>query len=283
MEFTYTVNDVPIRMQVDGDVLVGPDKVLLDLDDDLTAGTEWHDAGFVVRPFLESSQYSSIASEIERLISGLLDRFGVDTCGFRLDQYHRYCSQHAEIHGKVVSAIRSCFPLRMFPIDVRVVEDRVGDICGVGVRAMNVAYGLNEFCVRIVRPQSKDNNPLHRDVWLDRLRSAVNIYVPLAGSNDRSSLCIVPGSHLWRESEIERTAEGARVDGSAYTVPAVVGASRPLSVLRPDPGRNQVLVFSPYLIHGGAVNLNDDTTRVSLEMRFWRASDGATATPLPLT
>ena len=39
---------------------------------------------------------------------------------------------------------------------------------------------------------------------------------------------------------------------------------------RPDPNPDEVLVFSPYLIHGGAVNLNEDMTRVSLEMRLWR-------------
>ncbi len=31
-----------------------------------------------------------------------------------------------------------------------------------------------------------------------------------------------------------------------------------------------MLLFSPYLIHGGAANREPDRTRVSLEMRFWR-------------
>jgi len=33
---------------------------------------------------------------------------------------------------------------------------------------------------------------------------------------------------------------------------------------------NQVLVFSPYLIHGGAVNLNSNETRISIEIRLWK-------------
>jgi ectoine hydroxylase-related dioxygenase (phytanoyl-CoA dioxygenase family) len=40
--------------------------------------------------------------------------------------------------------------------------------------------------------------------------------------------------------------------------------------IRPDPKIGEVLVFSPYLIHGGSVNLNDDTTRISIEVRLWR-------------
>jgi ectoine hydroxylase-related dioxygenase (phytanoyl-CoA dioxygenase family) len=51
----------------------------------------------------------------------------------------------------------------------------------------------------------------------------------------------------------------------------VVGAAYPLRLERPNPGPNEVMVFSPYLIHGGAFNQQPDHTRVSLEMRFWRA------------
>lgn len=41
-------------------------------------------------------------------------------------------------------------------------------------------------------------------------------------------------------------------------------------MVRPDVGPRQGMVFSPYLIHGGAINLEPDLTRVSLEVRFWR-------------
>jgi ectoine hydroxylase-related dioxygenase (phytanoyl-CoA dioxygenase family) len=43
-----------------------------------------------------------------------------------------------------------------------------------------------------------------------------------------------------------------------------------MPIERPDPQAGEVLVFSPYLIHGGAMNFNSDVTRLSLEMRFWR-------------
>ena len=110
-------------------------------------------------------------------------------------------------------------------------------------------------------------------MWLDWLRSAINIYVPIAGSDASSSLTLVPGSHQWRESDLVRTARGRRIGGVRYSVPAVLGARHPLTMIRPDPGPEEVLVFSPYLVHGGARNLNLDCTRVSLEMRFARRTD----------
>jgi hypothetical protein len=47
--------------------------------------------------------------------------------------------------------------------------------------------------------------------------------------------------------------------------------AEPLHLLRPNPAPSEVLLFSPYLLHGGAVNLNENETRISLEMRFWAA------------
>ena len=72
--------------------------------------------------------------------------------------------------------------------------------------------------------------------------------------------------------QIERTVEGARVNGIVFTVPSGVGATHPIALERPDPGPNEVLVFWPCLIHGGAYNQQPDRTRVSLEMRFWRVA-----------
>ncbi|RPD49542.1 hypothetical protein DNI29_01715 [Hymenobacter sediminis] len=106
-------------------------------------------------------------------------------------------------------------------------------------------------------------------MWLDRLRDGINIYFPVAGSTPDSSLTLVPGSHWWPEDRTERTAGGATYNGTAYSVPALKGSNEPLELVRPNPGPEQVLLFSPYLLHGGALNLNSAATRISLEMRFW--------------
>ena len=99
----------------------------------------------------------------------------------------------------------------------------------------------------------------------------MNIYVPIAGSTSKSSLPLMPGSHLMPESELVRTADGSQVNGISYTVPCIVDViGRKFELTRPNPEPGQFLLFSPYLIHGGAANRNADTTRISLEMRFWR-------------
>jgi hypothetical protein len=69
---------------------------------------------------------------------------------------------------------------------------------------------------------------------------------------------------------IERTLAGARVDGVQYSVPCITRVGEELRLTRPNPYLNEVMVFSPYLVHGGGWNLNTDLTRISLEMRFWR-------------
>jgi ectoine hydroxylase-related dioxygenase (phytanoyl-CoA dioxygenase family) len=107
-------------------------------------------------------------------------------------------------------------------------------------------------------------------VWIDRLRNAVNIYAPLCGSTNKSSLPLISGSHFFKESEIERTAQGALLNGIKYTVPCVttVNGETP-RLLRPQVLENEVMLFSPYLVHGGAYNFEMDRTRMSLEIRFW--------------
>jgi hypothetical protein len=228
-----------------------------------------------VVPFLDERLRNDLRAGLEQLIAGVLRGAGVAVDGsFVLENYHRAGGSDPVVHSTVVKSIARGFPLVTLPIDYHVVERRISDIAGVQLTARNEKYGLDVFNMRIVRPGSNDNNPLHRDVWLDRLRNAINIYVPIAGSSELSSLSLVPGSHRWPESEIARTATGARVNGASYTVPAVVGAKQPLDVVRPNPAPDEVLVFSPYLIHGGAVNFDETQTRVSVEMRFWRADLG---------
>jgi len=271
MDFTYSINEHAIATHVEGDILYGEDVVLLKQDDDLTNGVAWAARGHTVARFLDDEQHAALRDGMRRMIAGVLRNAGFDPGdGFAVEQYHRFAERDERIHLALVEGIRRGFPLESLPIDYHRVERRIGEIVGIDVTAHNRAFGLDVFNLRVVRPHSSDNNPLHRDVWLDRLRNAVNIYVPLAGSNELSSLCLVPGSHLWRESDIARTATGALVNGLPYTVPAVVGATKPLSLVRPNPSSDEVLVFSPYLVHGGAANLNPDITRASLEMRFWR-------------
>jgi len=65
---------------------------------------------------------------------------------------------------------------------------------------------------------------------------------------------------------------GLKFMAQGLNVPAVTSINESFEIIRPDPKDNEVLVFSPYLIHGGSVNLNTDQTRISIELRLWKKS-----------
>ena len=80
---------------------------------------------------------------------------------------------------------------------------------------------------------------------------------------------MLPGSHLLPENEILRTeSKGAKINGNTYYVPCILktGAGD-LKMIRPNPSEGEALLFSPFLIHGAAVNRSEHT-RVSMELRL---------------
>ena len=267
----FTINGEPMHYDVSGGTVWGDDVIMLENDDNLILGQPWERAGYTIAPFLSESENDILEDGFQEIVRGMVEKTGAETDdAFTMAKYHRYVNDRQ--HYEVVKQIQSRIPASLFPVSPSRIEERLSEICGCRVAITRSAEGERVFWIRIVRPDMPDANPLHRDVWLDRLRNKINIYYPLAGSNRRSSLCIVPGSHLWKESEIERTDIGATVNGVSFTVPSVVSAKHEITALRPNPGRGEVLVFSPYLIHGYAINMNKDTTRVSLEIRLQRRS-----------
>jgi ectoine hydroxylase-related dioxygenase (phytanoyl-CoA dioxygenase family) len=268
--FSYQLGHERVSVTVEGQTLRGDERVLLHSDDNLAHGLPWEHAGFTVAPFVSDTSYRQLVADVTNRLLASIRAAGVELAGpLDLTHYHRHVRDDA-LHLRVLRDARAGFLLADFPIALAEVTDRVGALLGRSVTAENVGFALDRWHIRVVRPHSNDHNPLHRDVWLDRLRNAINLYVPLAGSDETSSLPLAPGSHRWPESVLVRTAQGASVDGVSYTVPAVVGCDRPLHLERPNPRANEILLFSPYLVHGGGRNTSADRTRVSLEMRFWR-------------
>ncbi|HEX8327860.1 MAG TPA: phytanoyl-CoA dioxygenase family protein [Hymenobacter sp.] len=266
------LNGQPVAYQVEGARTASADEgVLLDQAIDLTARAPWAEAGYAVVPGLPTPVQEQLQAGLADLLREALREAGCAVApDFDVRQYHHAVADDSARHLAVIAQTKA-YPLARLPIAPALLENLVGAACGQPVRAYNPNVQEAVFHLRIVRPQRADHNPLHRDAWLPRYHDALNIYLPVAGSTARSSLTLVPGSHHWPENAVERTAEGAIYHGVPYTVPGVLRPARPLSIIRPNPGPDEVLVFSPYLLHGAAANLNDDATRISLEMRFWQA------------
>lgn len=271
-KMTVTIENQTLDFVIHGETYMGIPEVLLDGDVDLLKGKPYNDKGFTICDLLSYEEFSRLENGFAEIIKNYLIEAGTNNLeNFSLINYHKHVTD--ETHNFVVKKIQNGLDIAHLPVSNIVFEKKLTALLGFPVRSTNNNLSNHTFSIRIVRPSKlTDNNPPHRDVWLDRLRNAVNIYLPVCGSNLNSALPILPGSHKWKESEIERTREGAIINGVTYTVPCVVGSAYGLSMIRPNPGQGQATLFSPYLIHGGGYNLNNDITRVSLEMRFWKTN-----------
>jgi hypothetical protein len=265
----YIVNNKTISYDAQGKTIRGKEEILLNNAVDLTAKTRWHEAGFSIEKLFSSMVYPAFENATYDLLLHLWRDAGLKISdSLSLDQYHTLTTT-TDQHMAAVDKTK-LLSVEDFPLGVGEVVNRISDICQLPLVAKNPFDGQSIFHFRVIRPNSIDNNPLHRDVWLEDFDNCINLYIPVAGSNEHSSLIILPGSHLWPESRVERTEAGAVINGIKFNVPAITAIDGQYPIVRPDPGENEVLIFSPYLIHGGSVNFNTDKTRISIEMRLWK-------------
>jgi len=265
----YHVNKRKVAYHSEGSRVSGEDQILLNQAIDLTNGKPWSKNGYIVRQLFSNLVFQKFEGETKSILLSLWEKSGLSIPkGFQLDQYHTLAFNQ-DLHLSAVEQTK-LLSVSDFPVPISEIENRISEICKTSLVAKNPFDNQSVFHFRVVRPNSNDNNPLHRDVWLEDYANCINLYIPIAGSNEFSSLTIVPESHHWPENKIERTQEGASIEGVKYNVPAVTNISGEYEIVRPNPKPNEVLVFSPYLIHGGAVNLNSDQTRISIELRLWK-------------
>lgn len=248
-----------LELLVDNDW--GNDFVMIDNDINLLKNTDFDDVGYKI---LNIENYNK-----------LLQNFIRNEIHFITKKYINLTNYHNEITDAEHTLILNSMPYKknMYP-DVcefcNYLEAYISHVLKEPIKIFN-----DDLWFRICRPSKvseNDFNPCHRDVYLDFYRNTVNIYLPVIGSNDNSSLKIQPGSHKWSESETIVTKGGAffKSTNKKYSVDAIVDSKKPLEMIRPNPMENQLMLFSPYLIHGCSDNNNENTTRISLEVRFIR-------------
>lgn len=265
----YTVDNEVFSYIAEGDTQWGNEKVLLHDATNLLEKLPGTKQGFVIEKLFLDEEYRKFKTAVHHLVRRLWQAAGLDVPDdFALDQYHTLV-RNSQSHFAALDKTK-LLQTEIFPGGISILEDRISAICGVPLKAHNPFDDQRIFHFRVVRPNSKDNNPLHRDVWLEDFDNCINLYIPVAGSSKLSSLIIIPGSHYWPESKVERTIHGAIINGTKFNVPAVTAIQGSYATARPDPRENEVLVFSPYLIHGGSVNLDLNKTRISIEIRLWK-------------
>jgi hypothetical protein len=272
----YTVNKREITLDISADRIVrGKDSVLY-RDDNNIINNEWEKEGFVITPFLTPALFNDFYDFVHMFTVSTLKKIkSFDSGSFTLEKYHKFVTDEEHLKFlKYVAAGQlgiSGIPLNKLPFSYTEFDKHVSNICNANYTCKKTYYKFftfNRFCLRFVRPLSKDNNPPHRDCHLKRNRKIVNIYAPIAGSNNNSSLPIIPGSHFWPDIDLEITKGKTYVNGVKFTNPAIISAHKGLDMVTPDPKLGEIMVFTPYAIHGGGKNFNSDLTRISLEMRF---------------
>jgi len=288
MKCEFTIDQEAYSYELEGDFFWGKDKVLFEEENSLIQYCDWRSQGYSILSFdysepvsvydsqpegtekkaveenLLTALYVAVTAAMRRIIGELGIELPAD---FVPEHYHRYISNDA-LHQQVIRQTR-WLTRKDIDIDWDRIEGLISAFLRTPVGFENPLLAEEIIILRISRPRSLDINPLHRDGYLDLWQHVINLWIPIAGCNARSSLPLLPGSHLWSEKHILRTAsQGAAINGLTYHVPGIAKANRPLDLIRPRLQSGQALLFTPFLIHGSALNLNEDTTRFSLELRL---------------
>jgi hypothetical protein len=273
---SLSIDGRPFSFDVGGEFTWGKDEVLYPASGVLSR-TDWHRAGFNVFRLFDDAQQRQLVEGTASIITKIFDELGYEyPADFRLENYHKVATT-PERHQAVIRRTRF-LTNQDFPIDFASVAEKVSRFLARTVSGHNPILAVSEnapksreiVILRISRPQSLDINPPHRDGYLDIWKHTVNLWIPVAGCNQNSSLPLIAGSHLWNERDIYRTeAKGASINGLSYHVPAILKSNHGLTMTRPNPAVGEALVFTPFLLHGAAVNLNEDTTRFSFELRLF--------------
>ncbi len=273
----YVINNKRYNFSDDGssDFNFGKEEVLSRRDTDITYEQSWYERGYEVFPLFSIKEHSDllngISNSVNELISSELKR---DYKDFYLQNYHNFVISN-EDHFKIVSKTRGLLP-ENFNFNVMEMISRFNDLFGFEFTNLDKKTGhQSKIIVRINRPLSTDFNPPHKDSYevVDQDKSIpqfVNFWIPVCGVTEKSSLPIVEKSHLLPESKIERTTDGGVIEGNKYRVRTVKSWDGSNKLQRVNIQDGQLLVFSPHLIHGLAVNEETDQTRVALEFRLYK-------------
>ena len=270
------------RLKIDGDVFEfdvagdffwGENKILYERENSVISKTDWEPIGYNCARVFMNDEFKDLKFSILNNIIEALKYHNVDfdEKSFTLSDYHKIVTTD-ELHYKIIDITRN-LTNKDFDFDIDKLTKRFGDILGYKFTSWVEELKKTHVQIRISRPHSLDINPPHRDGYLSYWEDIINIWIPIEGCNEKTSLPVVPASHLIPENNICRTeSKGAKINGNIYYVPCILKTKKGiLNMVRPNPKQGEALIFTPFLIHGAAVN-QSDVTRISLELRFPRVN-----------
>ena len=263
------LDEIPYQFEVEGDFFWGEEKLLFDAADSVISKVPWSNLGYGVVDAFVGDEFEALRKSIRKNILKAfeLNEISCNSDSFQLADYHKVITTN-EMHLKVIDITRN-LTNDDFDFDIDVLAKRFGEILGYPLTSWVEELQKSHIQIRINRPSSLDINPPHRDGYLSYWEDVINVWIPIEGCNKHTSLPVLPGSHLIPENKILRTeSKGAKINGNTYYVPCVLKTGEGnLKMIRPNPKEGEALLFTPFLIHGAAVN-RSNSTRISIELRF---------------
>lgn len=272
----YFIEDDEIVLPyLNEDISVGDEIIISNEVTDLSFSQDWYPDGYKIYEIFDENEFGSIYSGIESAVASIIEQeLNLSVSDFSLTDYHKFVHSDAD-HYKVVSRTRDLFR-EDFNFSILNCMQKLSGLVRINLTDINPRTNQRiHIIVRINRPNSIDFNPPHKDIYgpYDRGivsgENFVNFWIPICGVTRKSSLPIVPGSHLIPESEIVRSKSGALFGGKRYRVNLVLSWGEINKLVRPKLDEGQVLCFSSHLIHGLAANHETHQTRVALEFRLF--------------
>ena len=275
MNIEYNIDGESLTVQVpEGCTFSNGEKMCLSKHfNDITKTKDWYEKGYVIvesEPFLNVQK---VKVELTRCISKILLSSGAirDTEHFKLEDYHNYVSE--ELHQEIIKKTRNFGP-EQFNFKVEPFLKAMGEYFNIDLNWVSSGSYDPKIITRINMPNSKHFNPAHKDIYQvydssNIIPAMVNIWIPICGVNKNAGLPVAPGSHLIDEYNIFRTKSGSTMHGQKYNVNCIRDWNLENDMVTLTPNENQIIIFSSFLIHGLARNLNKDKTRMSLEFRLF--------------
>ena len=257
---------------VDGEFNWGDNVNLFKIKNNIISKTSWLEDGFnLIKDCMDDQQFKSLYESTRLSIIKIMNELGINLneSEFELKNYHKYVSNDL-IHNEIIKKTRN-FSAEDFNFDISELLKKFEDELSYRLSPIISSLNRSHIQVRINRPKSLDINPPHKDGYLKIWEDVINIWLPIEGCNERTSLPIIPGSHMLSEDKILKTQpQNARINGNLYNVPCILKTSNGnLEFVRQNPKPKDALMFSPFLIHGAGFN-ESDITRVAFELRFHR-------------
>ena len=274
---SFKIGSKNYSFKYSGKTFYGENKVLLDEQDNLLEKTPFNRNGYGIVNLNKHIRFNNIKSLIEGIIRKQIKKYTkINLKKFKLEKYHNYVD--LDNHYKIIKVISKGINFQK-SFQRKKLEKLLSEILLINVSTLNKNFqnkkhkfylDPRKFFLRIVRPNKNDFNPPHRDAYFDNHANGVNIFIPVAGSNNKSSLPVFPKSQRINEKNVLRTKLNSKFNNLKFSVPLIVETKPKIILKRPNPKKGQMMIFSSNLIHGGGINDNKNLTRFSIELRFWR-------------